>query len=152
MEARDNAMQELERRLWTITTANGFPFTVASVVRNPDSPLSRFPCINVFEMDDEVETRLLGGNRGWYLRDLEVIIEFWREESTAGKGSLDAEEMYDAVRYALFHEDEDLGGTCEELYEKRVSRVMHPLVGRNVVGKAITLGLRYVDARAYTKA
>jgi hypothetical protein len=149
---RDTAMAEIERRLWTITTTNGYPVTVVSVVRNPELPMTRFPCVNVFEMDDEITTRLIGGGRGWYLRDLEVIIEFWREITVDGRGAIDAKEMKNAVMHALFDDGDDLGGACEAFLEKSMSRVMHPPLGKPVVGMALTATLQYTDERTYTKS
>jgi hypothetical protein len=143
------AVKKLEERLWSITEANGYPLTVVSVIRTPKSPNTKFPCINVFEMDDVIEERLIGGDRGWYLRNLEVILEFWREASSDEAAAIEAYAFRDSIRYALFAGDEDLGGLCDECYEKATSRIMRPPMGKAVVGMAITLGIRYTDTRSY---
>lgn len=164
VDNREQAVQEVERRLWLVTVANGFDLTIASVKRNPDSVNTRFPCANIWELDDEVETRLIGGGfEGGpaYIRKLEILIEFFKEvegggvdENMEGAASKEAKLFAQTIRYALFHNDYgtydmNLGGKCDLFEEVSASRVVRPNFGNNVTGMGLTFQLTYMDNRRF---
>lgn len=155
---RQEIAQEIEKRLWAITTADGYSVTMASVLRNPGTVPSVFPQVNIFEGEDLVEEKILGnviggGVQGPYIRKWVMTIEFWKElvaEEEDGSSD-DAIKMANGVKYALFNDGSTLGGLCDEIVEVGLSPVIRPPIGRRAVGMGLDVEITYTDDRNYTK-
>lgn len=147
---REDIVREVEKRLWDVTTAGGYGLDLAEVLRNPAEEVRRFPCVCLFEMDDEVVD---GGNKGQrhaalsYNRRLRLILECWRQAGSDAAAGQEAVELYDAVRKSLFRDAGLLNGLAR-LTETKVSRVMKPPFGERTVGMALFLQAAYVDVVA----
>jgi len=151
---REIALKELERRLWTITEVNGYSETVQSVERNPGVPVAILPQINVFEMEDEIQDRLIGGiGRGIFLRRAKIIIEFWLEgvDGDESGDSARVKSFEEGVRHSLLYDGDKLGNTCEYLEELGSSAIIRPPIGKKAVGRGLTVAIHYNDDKQYAK-
>jgi hypothetical protein len=149
MMQRDEIVVEVQKRLNGITTANGHPFDIAYVFRNPEEEpsVNRMPCINIFEFPDiTVDEKQRGGSlKPIYKKEFQVVLEMWYVSASAGETSRDIMTFLKSVREVIFEGGITLGGKAKYVKEEEVSRVYRPGIGNNVVGIGQVLSFQYIE-------
>lgn len=136
---RDKIVIEIQRRLNLITTANGHPFDIQYVFRNPEEePKSDLmPMSNIFEFPsmtiDSAKSRG-AGSLPVYRQQFRVVIEHWYLSTSAGRTSKDIMQYLKASREVIFSDGQTLGRLAELVQEEEVSRVYRPPVDTKAVG------------------
>ena len=146
---RDNIVVEIMRRVLTVTTGNGYDFSVQSVIRNPENEPSpdRMPLTQLFEFP---EITLTESSRGAsvmpiYKKEFQVVLEHWYQSATRGVTTKDITKYLKYSRQAIFSDGITLGKLCSLIEESEVSRVYRPQIGNNVVGIGQVLKIVFVE-------
>lgn len=140
MDRREEALQWVEKQLWSINTDNGYPISVDVVSRGPTEPFVRFPAVALFELEDRVSEAPRNNGVPVCGRTLELYLEFWVVDS----GGMDAvARMRHCIRWVLFAVPPPKG---MQLEEKSMTPIIKPVMGKHeVVGQGISFVLRYAD-------
>ena len=136
---RDNIVVEIQKRVNSITIANGFTFDIAYVYRNPDEEPSPdiMPLTNIFEFPSitlESAPSRGGKSKPIYKQEFRVILENWYLSDSRGKTSRDIMTFLKHTRDVVFADGQTLGGLADLVQEEEVSRVYRPPVDNKAVG------------------
>jgi hypothetical protein len=147
---RDRIVIEIQTRINTIKIANGHPFDINYVFRNPpDEPSSDLmPLTNIFEFPSEtVDTAPSRGARAKpiYKQDFRVVLEHWYLSTEAGLASKDIMNYLKAAREVIFSDGQILGGLADLVVEEEVSRVYRPPVDKKSVGIGQVLFIKFKE-------
>lgn len=139
MLEREKIIAELWRRLAAV---NGVRFTA----RNPkvEPSVDNMPCIQFFELDDEVQESSQRGGFPAYKRALQVAVESFIKASTDAAATKELGDFIIGIKKALYSDGISLGHLCQ-ISEIRASQILRPPVGENVIGIGIIFELRYVE-------
>ena len=145
---RDEIVVEIQRRLNQIKVANGHPFDIQYVFRNPEEEPSPdlMPLTHIFEFPSVTEDR---SNRTGatqppiYKKFFRVALEHWFNSSSVGETNRDIMKYLKASRQVLFSDGQVLGGLASLVVEEEESRIYRPL--RTVVGIGEVLVITYVE-------
>ncbi len=146
---KDDAVKEIQRRLYLITTANGHSLDNSYVFRNPEDEPSPdlMPCVNIFEMEDSpihLQTRS-ASTPPISTQNLRLVLEMWYKSTSQGAGSVDIMLFLKSVRTVLFSDGITLGGTVKQMAEVEVSRVFRPAISNMIFGIGVVLELLYIE-------
>lgn len=144
---RDNIVVEIQRRVNLIKIANGHPFDIRYVFRNPEGEPSPdlMPMTNLFEFPS---TTIESGKRGAsqkpvYKKFFRIALEHWYNSASMGETSRDIMTFLKASRQVIFSDGQTLGGLASVVVEEEESRIYRPL--QNVVGIGEVLGIEFTE-------
>lgn len=144
---RDDVVVEIQRRLNLIKIANGHPFDIRYVFRNPEEEPSPdlMPLTNVFEFPSVTEDSASRGARQLpsYKKFFRVALEHWYKSETVGETNRDIMKYLKASRQVIFSDGQVLGGMVTLVMEEEESRIYRPL--RTVVGIGQVLVLQFTE-------
>lgn len=146
---RDDLVKELQRRLTLIKKANGDPFDLNFVLRNPETEpdADRMPAANIFEFPD-VTTKAQSRSSSAppvLTKEFSVAIEIWYVSKSEGETTPDIMVFLKLVRQKEFSDGITLGQRCAEVREDEVSRVFRPKLGSHIVGIGQVLTFEYIE-------
>jgi hypothetical protein len=139
---------EIQRRLNLIKIANGHPFDIQYVFRNPEEEPSPelMPLTNIFEFPSVTQDSTLrrgASQKPAYKKFFRVALEHWYNSTTVGETSRDIMKFLESSRKVLFSDGQTLGGRASLVMEEEESRVYRPL--RTVVGIGQVIVFDYVE-------
>ncbi len=147
---RDDIVVEIQRRMNLLLIANGHPFDIKYVFRNPDEEpgLDLMPCTNIYEFPSiTIESAPSRGARSKpiYKQELTVVLEHWYLSATAGETNRDVNIYLKASRELIFSDGQILGGLADLVVEEEASRVYRPPIDKKVVGIGQVLGIQFKE-------
>jgi len=147
---RDNIVVEVQRRLNSIKTINGYDLTVRYVFRNPESEPSPelMPMSNIFEFPSiTIDSKLRRGakEKPIYLKEFRLVMEHWYLSESRGDTSRDIMKYLKAARIAIFEDGQTLGGLASLVVEEEESRVYRPPVDPKAVGIGHVLCFNFTE-------
>lgn len=147
---RDDIVVDVQRRMNRILIANGHPFDIKYVFRNPDEEpgLDFMPCSNVFEFPSiTLDTAPSRGARSKpiYKQEMRIVIEHWYLSATAGETNRDVNIYLKASRQEIFIDGQTLGGLADLVVEEEISRVYRPAIDKKVVGIGQVLAVQFKE-------
>lgn len=145
---RDDIVIEIQRRLNLIKIANGHPFDIQYVFRNPEGEPSAeiMPMTNIFEFPSVTvdETMRRGARqKPVYKKFFRVALEHWYNSASRGECSRDIMLFLKASRQVLFSDGQILGGLASLIVEEEESRVYRPQT--TVVGIGEVLAIQFTE-------
>ena len=140
MKEREALIQEFWRRMSTVTG-------VQKTARNPKTPptLEDLPCIQFFEMADNVREGSARGGKPVYRRELQLVLETFYEGSSEAASSQELGSFVEDMKSKLYEGGSNLGGTCSMIEETQASRILRPQLGEHVAGIALVLLITYIE-------
>lgn len=144
---RDDIVVEIQRRVNLIKIANGHPFDIRYVFRNPEGEPSPdlMPMTNLFEFPSTTIDSVKRGasQKPIYKKFFRIALEHWYNSASKGETSRDIMTFLKASRGVLFSDGQTLGGLASIVVEEEESRIYRPL--QNVVGIGEVLGIEFTE-------
>lgn len=145
---RDSIVIEIQRRINLIKIANGHPFDIRYVFRNPEGEPSAemMPMTNIFEFPSVTmdETMRRGAKqKPVYKKFMRVALEHWYNSTSRGECSRDIMKFLKASRQEIFSDGQILGGLASLVIEEEESRVYRPQT--TVVGIGEVLAIQFTE-------
>ena len=144
---RDNVVKEVQKRIYQITTGNGYDFSVNKVERNPEEQPDpdSMPLVQIFEFPEITLTNSTRGGMPIQTKELQLVVEFFYKSASQGATTPDIIKFLRYIRKTIFQDGIALGGVAKEIVETEVSRVLRPPLGNRIVGMGEVLAIKYVE-------
>jgi hypothetical protein len=122
---------------------------VQRTARNPVNPPTEtdLPCINIFELSDEVtDAKSRGGSRSpAYKRELRVVVEPFVLGDSEPQATQKLGLFVIELKKKLYEGGNTLGLSGVEVLEEEMSQVYRPPNTEKIAGIGITLKIKYVE-------
>ena len=151
---RESIVRELIQRSADIKESNGWPLTVASVRRNPNTPVSIVPAVQWFEEDSANKDERTNAKKQprEQMKTLVMVAELWLEGDTGKTGPL-VIAFYKQFLKKIYEGDGHLGKAfCRRITETRTSGVLGSgsESGEDRTGMIIEFEILYTETFDYT--